>query len=182
MGVYQQPLRSPEEVANLRRAIIEEAMTWVGTPYHSQARLKGVGADCLTFIAGVLINVGIIPPSVEIPFYRQDFMKHLHSENYLNGLLDYGREIHDSEKQPGDVVLYKLKGAGVYCHTGIIIEWPKIIHCYMQGVLVVNGTHLGFGSRPRKILTVFLPQPGETPLLPTPEEPTIYPPIIQLPS
>lgn len=151
----EQPIRSLDEIATLRQAIVDEAASWVGTRYHSGARIKGVGADCCTFIAGVLINVGLIPEDTHIPFYRRDFMLHQQDEDYLRGLLDYGREIPEDEIGPGDVVLYRLRGAGIYCHTGFVVNWPQIIHCYMTGVQPTNGLHMGFGGRPRKFLTVF---------------------------
>jgi cell wall-associated NlpC family hydrolase len=30
-----------------REAVIAEARTWLGTPWHHQASLKGVGCDCI---------------------------------------------------------------------------------------------------------------------------------------
>lgn len=141
----------------LRQTIIQEAETWIGTPYHAGARIKGAGCDCLTFIAGVLINVKVVPENVEIPFYRTDFMKHGIEETYLNGLLQYGREIEEREVGRGDVVIYKLKGAGIFCHTGIVDRWPeRIIHCFKRGVRPGHGLdHNGFGLAPRKFLTAF---------------------------
>jgi hypothetical protein len=32
---------------------IAQARTWIGTPFHHQGRLKGVGCDCLGLIVGV---------------------------------------------------------------------------------------------------------------------------------
>lgn len=45
----------------LRGAIVEEARRWAGTPYHHQARLKGVGVDCAGLIIGVGAALGIMP-------------------------------------------------------------------------------------------------------------------------
>lgn len=42
-----------------RTEIIAEARTWVGTPWRHQARLKAVGADCIGFIGGVALALGI---------------------------------------------------------------------------------------------------------------------------
>ena len=33
--------------------IIAEARAWIGTPYHHQAAVKGVGCDCLGLVRGV---------------------------------------------------------------------------------------------------------------------------------
>jgi cell wall-associated NlpC family hydrolase len=36
-----------------RPDIVEEARSWLGTPYHHQAALKGVGCDCIGLLRGV---------------------------------------------------------------------------------------------------------------------------------
>jgi NlpC/P60 family putative phage cell wall peptidase len=33
--------------------ILEEARSWIGTPYQHQASLKGVGCDCIGLVRGV---------------------------------------------------------------------------------------------------------------------------------
>ncbi|MCB1955225.1 MAG: C40 family peptidase [Zoogloeaceae bacterium] len=39
----------------MRRAdFLEIARAWEGTPYHDQARLRGVGADCIGFVVGAM--------------------------------------------------------------------------------------------------------------------------------
>lgn len=37
----------------LRVRVVEIARRWIGTPYHHQASLKGVGCDCLGLVRGV---------------------------------------------------------------------------------------------------------------------------------
>ncbi len=37
---------------------VQEALTWLGTPYHHQGRIKGVGVDCGTLICEVYEKVG----------------------------------------------------------------------------------------------------------------------------
>lgn len=32
---------------------VAEALTWLGTPYHQQGRVKGVGVDCGTLLCEV---------------------------------------------------------------------------------------------------------------------------------
>jgi hypothetical protein len=35
-----------------RAALIAEARTWIGTPWHHQAAVKGAGCDCIGFVRG----------------------------------------------------------------------------------------------------------------------------------
>lgn len=39
---------------------VAEAMTWLGTPYHHQGRVKGVGVDCATLLCEVYKEVGLM--------------------------------------------------------------------------------------------------------------------------
>ena len=39
---------------------VAEAMTWLGTPYHHQGRVKGIGIDCATLLCEVYEVVGLI--------------------------------------------------------------------------------------------------------------------------
>lgn len=39
--------------------IVAEARTWIGTPWRHQARVKGVGVDCIGFVGGVGVALGL---------------------------------------------------------------------------------------------------------------------------
>lgn len=49
-----------------RKAIVNAARSWLGTPYHHQASLRGVGCDCLGLIRGLAGP----RPSVHVTFMR----------------------------------------------------------------------------------------------------------------
>ncbi len=55
-----------------RQAVIAEAVTWIGTPFHHAARVKGAGVDCLMLLAEVYERAGAAPHVVP-PFYVQDW-------------------------------------------------------------------------------------------------------------
>lgn len=42
-----------------REQIVAEARTWIDTPFHHQARLKGVGVDCAGVPVGVARDLGL---------------------------------------------------------------------------------------------------------------------------
>jgi cell wall-associated NlpC family hydrolase len=107
-------------------AVIAEAITWIGTPYHTGARVKGAGADCLTFIACVFEAAGVVPP-IAIPHYPADWHLHRDEERYLNGVLDHCVET--VEPPIGGIALWQI--GRCYSHGAIIIEWPRIIHAYI---------------------------------------------------
>ena len=52
--------------------VIAIARSWLGTPYHDQASLKGVGCDCLGLAWGVWREV-VGPEPFPIPPYSRDW-------------------------------------------------------------------------------------------------------------
>ena len=49
------PMQNTDVAAARAARVVAEARRWIGTPYHHQARLRGVGCDC----AGLIIGVGL---------------------------------------------------------------------------------------------------------------------------
>jgi NlpC/P60 family putative phage cell wall peptidase len=119
--------------AQQRSAVIGEAESWLGTPYHHMARLKGVGCDCLTLLAAVYHMAGVIP-AIDIPYYPPDWHLHRSAERYVDGLLAYAREV--AAPGPGDAALFKL--GRCFAHSAVVVEWPFLIHAW-NGLGVVRG-------------------------------------------
>lgn len=44
--------------------VVDEARTWLGTPWHHQAMRKGVGADCVGLLAGIARELDIFDASL----------------------------------------------------------------------------------------------------------------------
>lgn len=110
----------------LRRAVIDEALTWIGTPFHHAARIKGAGVDCLMLLAEVYERAGIAR-HVEPPFYVPDWHLHQGAERYMEGLLDYARPI-DGPPLPGDIALFRF--GRTFSHGAVVARWPRLIHAY----------------------------------------------------
>lgn len=130
-----------------RAVAVAEAQTWIGTPYHASARVKGRdgGADCLTFLAGTFAP--ILGP-IDVPFYPMDWNMHSPEERYLDGVLQFCDEYLPEDFRPGamseqnvgaedlprrpvlpgDVVMWKMYLC--FSHGAIVTDWPKIIHAY----------------------------------------------------
>jgi cell wall-associated NlpC family hydrolase len=104
-----------------RERVIAEAQSWIGSPYHHMARVKGAGVDCFTLLCEVYESAAIIS-HVEIPFYPKDWFAHRDAERYIEGLLGYAREI-EGPPQPGDVALFKI--GRCFAHGAIVVSWPR---------------------------------------------------------
>jgi cell wall-associated NlpC family hydrolase len=118
-----------------RQQVIDEAMTWRGTPWHHAANIKGAGVDCGYFPLEVYAACGLILPSV-VDAYPADWALHRDEERYLAVVERYCRPV--DVPLPADIVVYQYGRS--YSHGGIVIEWPRIIHAVMgSGVVLAAG-------------------------------------------
>ena len=120
-----------------RENVIRIAKEWLKTPYHSEARIKGAGCDCGTFIAGVFEEAGLIE-HVQIAHYPVDIACNCAVPKYLNKILEYTTKVED-EPIMGDIIFYKFNGSKVPHHASIFMDEEYIIHSYVrQGVTISN--------------------------------------------
>ncbi len=110
--------------AEQRAAVVAEAMTWLETPYHHEARSKGAGVDCAQLLAGVYINVGLIAPFA-VNRYPPDWHLNSPRERLLEVVGRFAQEI-EGPPRPGDVVLWRFHRC--FAHGAIVVEWPVVIH------------------------------------------------------
>jgi cell wall-associated NlpC family hydrolase len=110
-----------------RNHVVNVARRWLGTPYHTGARVKCQGADCITLLAGIFEEAGLVP-RIDIPPYSPQWHLHRDTERYLEGLLRYTHEIEGPPK-PGDIALWKF--GRCFSHGAIVINWPQVMHAYV---------------------------------------------------
>lgn len=119
-----------DEIA-LRAKIVEEAKTWLGTPYVSNGMVKGKrgGTDCAMILIGVYGAVGLIPKDFDPRPYPAQWHVHRNEEKYLHFVLTFADEVKPpSERKPlpADLVLFKI--GKLFAHGAIIVDWPIVIH------------------------------------------------------
>lgn len=119
-----------------RRAVIEEARSWLNTPYHATGRVKGAGVDCSMLPAEVYFACGVIP-RIEIEPYPQQWNLHRGRERLLEAIEPYAREVADP--LPADLALYR--NGRCVSHAAIIVDWPTVIHA-VAGIGVVSADSL----------------------------------------
>jgi len=120
----------------MREKIIEVARSWIGTPFHDNCGVKGVGVDCAHFLARVFSESGM-SEEIQIEYYSPQFFLHTKEEKFASYVLQYSREITESEVQMGDIVLYKFGHS--FAHGAIIVDWPKsIIHAHKLDGCVIE--------------------------------------------
>ena len=113
--------------AEQRTAVVEEARSWLRTPYHHQGRIKGVGVDCAMLLCDVYHQVGLIPYIDPRP-YPVDWNQHRSTERYLEWVEQYARPV--SAPQPGDIAVWRF--GRCFAHGAIVVEWPTVIHAVLR--------------------------------------------------
>ncbi|MDO5058590.1 MAG: NlpC/P60 family protein [Neisseria sp.] len=116
---------------NIREQIVAEAESWLGTPYHHAAEVKGAGTDCGMLLVAVYRTCGVIPAIDPRP-YPQDWHLHRSEERYLGWVRRFGRET--DSPQAGDVAVYRF--GRTFSHGGILTGTGELIHAYVgRGVV-----------------------------------------------
>lgn len=137
-----------------RLDVVQEARNWLGTPYHHQARLKGVGVDCVGLVIGICREIGLMASDFDVPVYARqpDGLTLLREANMHLAYLPDGQ----ASMQPGDVVVVRF--AGHPQHVGLIADYVhgglSIIHAASNAGRVIE-TRLMFGPRTMQFVAAF---------------------------
>jgi NlpC/P60 family putative phage cell wall peptidase len=110
-----------------REVIVAAARGWLGTPYHHQASVKGVGCDCLGLIRGLWRELQGPEPEA-LPPYTRDWGDVTGSEPLLAVARRHLLPLPSVDlAQPGDMLVFRMQ-AGVAKHIGVLIDDAHFIH------------------------------------------------------
>jgi cell wall-associated NlpC family hydrolase len=86
----------------------EEVTSWLGTPYRHWCGVKGMGCDCIHFVARVVEASGLGP--FNIPWYPKDWHLHRSEELLREGILSQvtAESVQEADIQNGDITLYRF--------------------------------------------------------------------------
>ena len=110
-------------------AVIAATRAWLGTPYHDQASLRGIGCDCLGLARGVWRDVVGAEPQA-IPPYSRDWGETGVREVLADGARAMMIEIALAEICPGALVLFRMVPRAIAKHVGILTAPDRFIHAY----------------------------------------------------
>lgn len=121
--------------------IVTQARTWIGTPFHHQARLKGKGCDCLGLIVGVVDELGLkdkhgqpLAGYDEVTYSKEPDGAYLTEK--LTALLD---EVPIAEAQAADLALFKVRENPQ--HMAFLTDYENtlgMVHSYAPARRVVE--------------------------------------------
>ena len=109
--------------------IVKDARRWIGTPYHDQASIRGVGCDCLGLLRGVWRDV-VGPEPMPVPPYSRDWGEAGPVEVLAEATRAAMQELDVSEVRTGDVILFRMRAGAIAKHVGILSGGGRFIHAY----------------------------------------------------
>lgn len=109
--------------------IVRITREWIGTPFHHQASLKGVGCDCVGLVRGVYRELyGVEPP--ELTNYSWDWGDANGNEDMVIAAYRYLEPVPLDQMGAGHVVLVRWKEKRVAKHSMIMTGDKRAVHAY----------------------------------------------------
>lgn len=97
----------PQERQDRLKGILE---SWLRTPFRHHCGVKGMGCDCIHFVARVFEEVGYFDQPLKIEWYPKDWHLHRNEQRLMNGLAKHIRKLKSvplSNFKNGDVILFQ---------------------------------------------------------------------------
>jgi NlpC/P60 family putative phage cell wall peptidase len=111
----------------IRDTVVAEARAWIGTPYHHQAALKGVGCDCLGLVRGVWRAVYGADPE-QPPAYTRDWAETLRRETLAEAASRHMLAVPFDAIEPGDLLLFAISADAPAKHCAILTSPGRMVH------------------------------------------------------
>lgn len=135
----------PLNQADERVCVVQEARTWVGTPYRASQGLKGVGCDCAWLLLRVYSAVGLISATEPFP-YKPGLARLREGEHVYRTMIERFAVAVQRAPIAGDIVVFRVPIANLRTgrqlaratHGGIVTRWPQVVHAYQTATSVVE--------------------------------------------
>ncbi len=112
-----------------RSAIVDEALSWLGTPYQHQMSSKGAGCDCLGLVRGLWRAFYGDEPAA-LPPYTPDWAENSGEETLKNAADKFLNPIPVSQSRPADILLFRMQMGVPAKHVAIVLGDDLIVHAY----------------------------------------------------
>ena len=121
-------------MSNFGKQVVAAAEAWIGTPFHAQASVRGVGCDCKGLVAGVARDLGR-PEAGSWAAAMADYdIGQVPVVQLRMGLEELFDKV-EGVPMPGDVLLLRVgvRLQHLAIHAGEGPQGPEMIHCWSRG-------------------------------------------------
>jgi cell wall-associated NlpC family hydrolase len=140
--------------------LVAVARSWVGTPFFSNAAVKGHGVSCQMLVAEIYRECGVVPPDFSVPTGRTDWAranKRSVMEPFIDGLPQFTSA--DRPAQAGDLLGFAL--GGCVHHLGVCIGTHFVHAIQDRGVSLCRMDDASYMQRLSRVWRPLLCQSGE---------------------
>lgn len=117
--------------------IVEEALSWQGTPYRHQGARKHVGCDCLGLVRGVWREVYGREAEQAGP-YAPDWAEAVGDDALLAAAQRHCIARLNGVAEAGDLILFRWRAHLPAKHAGILITHDSFIHAYQGHEVTIS--------------------------------------------
>jgi NlpC/P60 family putative phage cell wall peptidase len=117
----------------MREKIISCSIGWVGTPYHHNASIRGVGADCSGLVRGVWRELSGLDLRSEHPYEPNWHLRSGVGELLLDGLNKHFVKLESQLLKGGDIVCILFRQDYPCNHCGIMMGGRRMLHVVRGG-------------------------------------------------
>ena len=110
--------------------VVASARAWIGTPFHHQASLQGVGCDCLGLVRGVWRDV-VGREAFNVPAYSLDWGESNAREVLRDGIAAHMKAV-DGDALPGDLLLFRMRTWAIAKHAGVLVDANTMVHAHSR--------------------------------------------------
>lgn len=112
--------------------VVDIAREWIGTPYHHQQSLKGIGCDCLGLLRGVWRTYYQSDDPQTMPNYSPSWTDHRSDDPLVRAAEKFLLPATKGDLQGGEVVLFRLTSGVAAKHCAILTADNTMIHAYTR--------------------------------------------------
>lgn len=135
--------------------VVAAARRWIGTPYHHQASILGIGADCLGLIRGVWREI-YGEDAESPPGYSRDWGETSGAETLINAALRHLVTRAPGAEEIGDVLIFRMREGAVAKHAALLATPGTMIHAMER----CRAAEVPFGAWWRRRLAASFSFPG----------------------
>ncbi len=144
--------------ADRQRRLVEVARSWLGTPFHPHAAIRGVGVDCVHLLAEIYRETGLFA-GYELPRYTMGGGDHADVSLVISWLEAHPRfrriDLAFEALAAGDLVTFRL--GRVAHHVGLVLGDRTFLHAIRDcGVLE---SRIDEKTYARRLLQAYRPVP-----------------------